>query len=802
MLRLVSRWTAALAVCVLAGCGGGGGEAGAPILGGATPAPQASDLVLVLSAASVANSGAESVVATVTAIDGNRNALAGIPVTVTVNANGVVTPSGTSTNAQGVLTAGIGIGSDRTERTITVSATSGGITRTAALQVREVGGGSGAVASDLILTLSAASVPNSGTQTVTATAVALDAKRNTLSGVDVTLSVDANAALTPSGATTDEAGAVTGVIGIGADRSNRTITVTARSGTLVRTALLPVVDAVVVGPPTASDLSLVLSAPKLNNGGTSTITATAVAVDANRNALAGIPVTIKVDNSAVVTVSGATTDVQGRVVGTVGIGADRSNRVVTVTASSGPLTRSSSFVVDGAELRASLAPRVNAGSTGNAIEYTLVDTNALPMAGQTVSVTAPGLPSASGTTDVNGKYTYTYNAPATSVTFTATAAGATRVSTVEVGSGVIDAAPSVPQSASVTASPSVISVNSVGSSTNQVELRALFYGANNQPIPRVRVRFDLDGNANSTDGVVAWLGGDYAYSDANGVARATFTPGQRSSPTNGVTVRICYDVTDFPTTSCPNRSTATLTVVQEALAVSIRTNELIKEGPAKLTYIKEFVVMVVDSAGQAKADILITPSVDLPSYYKGYFEWNPTVSRWVQIMTLPSTENFQWNSTSQEWVRGAVTGQPMCPQEDANRNGVREAPTHTATAPALALRGEDLNWNGSLDARKSDVAIKMVGASKTDANGLAIVQIEYGKDLATWVDFVITVTASGISGTEARATYSGLRYGLGNLPAPGDAVTDEFAAPAFSVSPYGRGVLEGTAIVARCTDSN
>ncbi len=789
MIGLVSRWTAALAVCALAACGGGGGgEAGTPILGGANPAPQAADLVLVLSAASVANSGAESVVATVTAIDANRNALSGIPVTVSVNANGVVTPSGTRTNAQGVVTAGIGIGSDRSERTIVVSATSGAITRTAALQVREVGGGSGAVASDLILTLSAANVPNSGTQTVTATAVALDAKRNTLSGVDVTLSVDANAALTPSGATTNETGAVTGVIGIGSDRSNRTITVTARSGSIVRTALLPVVDAVVVGPPTASDLSLVLSAPKLNNGGTSTITATAVAVDANRNALAGIPVTIKVDNSAVVTVSGSTTDTQGRVTGTVGIGADRSNRVVTVTASSGTLVRSSSFVVDGAELRASLAPRVNAGSTGNSIEYTLVDTNALPMAGQSVSVTAPGLPSASGTTDVNGKYTYTYTAPATSVTFTATAAGATRVSTVEVGSGVIDPAPAVPQSASVTASPSVISVNSVGSTTNQVELRALFYGGNNQPIPRVRVRFDLDGNSNSTDGVVAWLGGDYAYSDANGVARATFTPGQRSSPTNGVTVRICYDVTDFPTTSCPNRSTTTLTVVQEALAVSIRTNELIKEGAAKLTYIKEFVVMVVDSAGQAKADILITPSIDLPAYYKGYFVWNGTLSRWVQVMTLDNAENYQWDATARRWnvVAAATPPQPMCPQEDANRNGVREAPAYTATAPALALREEDLNWNGSLDARKSDVAIKMVGSSKTDANGLAIVQIEYGKDVATWVDYVITITASGIAGTEARATYSGLRYGLGNLPAPGEAVTDEFAAPAFVVSPYGR----------------
>jgi hypothetical protein len=34
----------------------------------------------------------------------------------------------------------------------------------------------------------------------------------------------------------------------------------------------------------AADLSLVLSAPTLTNGGTSTITATATAVDANRNA--------------------------------------------------------------------------------------------------------------------------------------------------------------------------------------------------------------------------------------------------------------------------------------------------------------------------------------------------------------------------------------------------------------------------------------------------------------------------------------------------------------------------------------
>jgi hypothetical protein len=780
-------------VVALAACGGGGGDAGTPLLGGGpggtSSSVTAADLVLVLSAPSVATNGSETAVATVTAIDANRNVVAGVPVTITVNANGVVTPSGTKTGTAGTVSASIGVGSDRTVRTMTITATSGSLTKTASLDVRDAGG-TGSTAADLILTLSSASIANNGTQTVTATATALDAKRNVLSGADVTISVDANAVLLPSAAITDTKGVVTGAIGIGSDTSNRTITVTARSGSLTRTALLQVSNAVVTSTPTAADLSLSLSASSLNNGGTNTITATATAVDANRNALAGIPVTVSVDSSAVAAVSGATTNTQGQVTASVGIGADRSNRVVTVTATSGSITRSASFSVVGAELKASLSPRVNAGSTGNQIEYTLLDTNALPMVGQTISITAPGLPAANGRTDLNGKYVYTYTAPSANFSVTASAAGATRDSTVEVGSGAVDPAPSVPQSASVTPTPSVITVNAPGSATNQVELRALFYGANNQPIPRVRVRFDLDGNANNTDGTISWLGGTYAYSDASGVARATFTPGQRSSPTNGVTVRICYDTFDFDVATCPaeRQAKTTLTVTQEALSVSIRTNEFIKDGAAKLTYIKEFVVMVVDSAGQAKADVLITPSVDLPAYYKGYYVFDALQSLWVQIPTLANTEKYAWSTDRWVNVGPVITAageRAQCPNEDYNRNGVRE---QSATGTQ-----EDLNGNGSLDPRKSDVAIKMVGSNKTDANGLAIVQIEYGRDLATWVDYVITVTAAGVSGTEARAKYLGLTGGNGALPPSAEALAAK-TTPAFGVSPYGRATV--------CTNPN
>jgi hypothetical protein len=735
----------------------------------------------VLSSATVSTSGGESVVATATALDANRNAIAGIPVTITVDSNAIATPSGTVTDSAGRVAAAVGIGSDRTSRVIIVTAKSGALTRNAALTVSNVV--ATPTAADLVLVLSASTISNTGTQTVTATATALDGKRNSLQGVPVTISVDSNAVATPGAATTDVSGTLRATIGIGGDRSNRTVIVTATSGSLTRQLPLQVAD-ITVGVPTAADLSLVLSAPSLTNGGTTSITATATAVDANRNVVSGIPVSIKVDSSAVAAVSGTTTNASGVVSAIVGIGADRSNRLVTVTATSGSLTKTASFRVIGADLGASAASLVDTATRNNRVEYRLVDTNSLAMVGQEITVSSPGLPTATGVTDINGKFVYVYDAPATAQTIvlTAISAGDTELTPVTIqtaGGGTVAPAPSVPQSASLAPNPSVVSVNVAGSTANQVELRALFLGANNTPIPRVRVRFDLDGNANNTDGVPTWLGGAYAYSDATGVARGTFTAGQRSSPTNGVTVRACFDTVDFPIGSCPNATRATLTVAAEALSVSIRTNELIKSGAAQLTYIKEFVVMVVDSAGQAKPDVLITPSVDLLGYYKGFYRWNGKI--WVQIGTLGSTENYRWNSALTSWENAGTTSSPICPNDDVNRNGVREAAPFVAgaTPPPLSARGEDLNWNGDLDPRKADVAIKIVGSAKTDANGLAIVQIEYGRNLASWVNFIITVTASGISGSEARARFAGI------LPYPADSVTSENAPPAFSVSPYG-----------------
>lgn len=778
-MKLLTSCFGALLLSLLTACGGGGGSAGTPVLGGNTP-PGVNDLVVVLSASTIANNGQDTVSATVTAVDANRNALRDIPVTVSVDNGGVVTVGSTATNEVGQLVAVVGIGSDRTKRTLTITARSGNLSKSIALSVTEAN--ATAVASDLVLVASALNIANNGSQTVTVVATALDAKRNVLAGAPIDLVVDNNATIAPNATTTDTTGTVRGVVGIGADRSNRTIRITATSGSLVRTVQLQVTDAT-GGLPVAADLSLTLSAPTLTNSGTSVVVATATAVDGNRNAVSGIPITIGVDSSALAVVSGPTTNANGVVTANISIGADRSNRLVTVTANSGTLSRSASFRVIGADLTAAFTPLVDAGSTSNQIEFKLVDTNSIAMVSQQITVSAPGLPNVTGLTDINGKFVYAYRAPTTpgSLVITATSAGETENVAITVqtpGGGTIPEASERPLSASVAPSPSVVSVNTIGSTLNQSELRALFLGADNRPIQRIRARFDLAGNASNSDGVVSWLGGTFAYSDAAGVARATFTSGQRSSPTDGITVRVCYDVRDFAPGSCPFSATAKMTVAAEALSVSIRTNELIKEGASRLTYIKEYVVLVVDSAGQAKSDVLITPSIDLTAYYKGIYVLFG--EQWVRNPTLDPSENYRWDAAARAWVKAGLTG-GQCPNDDVNRNAVREAGTVVAgaVAPPVSAREEDLNWNGELDPRKADVAIKMVGRATTDANGLAIVQIEYGKSLGSWVDFVITVTASGIAGTEARAKFQGL------LPVSADAINNKLVPPAFTPSPYG-----------------
>ena len=622
------------------------------------------------------------------------------------------------------------------------------------------------VAAKLDIVLSKDALANSGSDSLTATVYAVDSKGVTVANAPVSLSVD-KAILTPSGTSTGNDGTVTATITQGSDSTVRTVTVTAVSGTVTSTVSFNVVQSVATSTPQAADLSISPDVSSVSNSGSAVVTITAVAVDSKRNALSGIPIQLSVDSNAIIAVSGSQTDTAGKVTGVVNIGSDHSNRTITVTATSGTLTKTTAFRVNGASMQAP-ANLVLAPSTAGTVIFKLVDVNQNAMVGQAVAVSATGLPAGSGTTDANGEYKYNFTTPATAgvIRVTGTGGGTSAFTdlTVTSGSSSIPAATQTPSAATPQVFPNVVPVNDANTN-NQATLVVNFVDASNKAVANVRVRFDVN-DANYTDtSQYGKISQQSVYSDASGNASTSFKPGAIASPTNGQTIRACWKTTDFTSaTDCPNQVTSTLTVVSAPVSISIGTDDKIYNGSSTLTYVKKYVVLVVDAAGNPKSDVQITPTLDLAGFAKGQWTWGGT-----------------------SWVKNQLA---VCPAEDLNRNGVIDST-------------EDVNGNGQLDPRKSDVSISLSGSTKTDSSGVAVIQVEYPKNVAGWVFYKITASAAGVLSPPAyypsgnpvalpSTQYSGGMNVVSYLNAydllvvESSALGSQTAPPAFQYSPYGR----------------
>jgi len=82
--------------------------------------------------------------------------------------------------------------------------------------------------------------------------------------------------------------------------------------------------------PTTSDFNFEFDKLSIANSGAEKSTLTVTALDANNNVVAGVPVTVKVDN-AIFTPTGKVTNTEGVYSGTIAIGQDKSNRNIVVT---------------------------------------------------------------------------------------------------------------------------------------------------------------------------------------------------------------------------------------------------------------------------------------------------------------------------------------------------------------------------------------------------------------------------------------------------------------------------------------
>ena len=494
------------------------------------------------------------------------------------------------------------------------------------------------------------------------------------------------------------------------------------------------------GSSTAASLLIELNKTSVANTDTAGVIATVTAVDSTGKTLPEIAITYTV-TGGIYTQTTNVTDENGDNEALVKLGANKANRTITIRATDGSKTATAYLTVTGAKLSSTASPAVVAPSASGSVIFRLQDAASDAMANQEVEIVTSTGATATGVTNSSGEYAYTFTAPSTTgtMTVTATAAGVTTTQDVLIqssSSSIPDAGVIAEKSMDI--NPTVVSVNTVGSTSNAATVRVLFRGSSNNALPNVRVKFDLADDPNSVGGTFSV---NEVYTDANGYATTSYIPGTKPSPTNGVIIRACYATTGAPAdVVCggSNVVSSTLTVTSEAVSVSIGSDENVYTDQA-LVYYRRFVVQVVDAAGRARPGVTITPQVDLLNYAKGFFFGEDYGSRLAY----------------------------QCVNEDLNRNATLDS-------------SEDVNHDLALSPRKADVAVSVETAGtdgKTDANGRIILRVTYPRSTASWVKYALNVAGS-VDGSEGRASWiEWARYPASALSASG--------APAFVTSPYG-----------------
>lgn len=464
-----------------------------------------------------------------------------------------------------------------------------------------------------------------------------------------------------------------------------------------------------------ASFDFVLDRNAITNSGADEVTLTATALDANNNPVPGVAFKVNV-NSGIYTPGNATTDQFGKSTGKISTGADKSNRNIAITMTMGDKSRAAVIPVTGSKITLATVPAAPVPGAAVTLTVKVVDVNGAGISN--VPVTLGGSLGFRGAvqTDNNGNATSNIAAaPQAAGIYTVEASGSgvterRDVQVISTAGGVPDAT-GVISAASLAITPNTIAPNSAGSTTSRATLRALFQDSSNRAIRNVRVRFEiLEPSLGAGEQIST--GTAVVYTDQNGVASADYIAGTRSSPTNGVVIRACYANTDaeIAGNSCPNFRTATMTVANEPLSITLGDNNKLEKGNNELTYIKKFDVAVSDAAGNAVANAQISASVDLRIYRK---------------------------ATGIALINDAIgyTSTPFrCPNEDTNRNGLIDT-------------GEDVNGNGSIEPRKADVIISYLGGRVTGVNGRTTIQVEYPQNVAYWIEYAVKVTTS-VAGSE------------------------------------------------------
>jgi hypothetical protein len=534
-----------------------------------------------------------------------------------------------------------------------------------------------------------------------------------------------------------------------------------------------------------------LDKSSISNAGGDKALLTVTALDASRNVIVGATVFVSVSSGIYVPLV-TKTDATGSISGNVQIGGDKSNRNIVVTFGDGvAVSGTATVAVTGANVAITPLPSTPALGASVQANIKATDANGAGIAFANIQLGGTLGFTQLITTDASGNASATITAPGTAGTYsiTATGLGVTGISTVQVIGGGGGAIPDVPpatvvSAASLAINPNLIAPNPTGSVTNRAALKAVFLDALNAPIPNMRVRFDIVppglgvGEQISTSTTTV-------YSDPSGTATADYIAGARTSPTNGVVIKACYGKTDADTagTTCTNFVTKTLTVASQPISITLGSNNFLESINGNLQYRQKFVVAVNDAGGLAIPGAIISATVDITHYAKGYYYADPYYVEklpgpaQLQLVTAPditisdtATATIPYIRPSDIPVAPILSTTPptfgkrfWCLNEDKSRNGFLDT-------------GEDINGNGKLEPRKADIVLSYVNGNTTAADGTALIQVTYLQNVATWESFTVKVSTA-VGGTEGLVEQSFLTSFI-----KGDELNGSFLTPPYGVN--------------------
>lgn len=563
--------------------------------------------------------------------------------------------------------------------------------------------------------------------------------------------------------------------------------------------------------PVAASITLTTSSPQIASDGSAPADITAFVKGSNNQFLADVPVTFSASSGGLA-VARATTDQSGTALASVEPAGDPTNRVITITATAGTLTATVDVAVTGTQLTLSGPSNLPQGGTGT-YSVSLRDAGGTGIAGQSIAVSSARsntLSSTSVTTDSSGQATFTMTAANGGTdTVTATGMGLSATQSTEVsldqfsftapnqGAEIVLNTPQsvtvqwqqggVPQvgrtvnfsttrgqvtpSSAVTngsgivtfsvqannAGPAILSAVGVGGPTVtravefvsttpaliDVQANPFTIAPQGQSILTAVVR-DAEGNLvknrvvsfSLQDVTGGQLSAAQATTDSQGRVQTTYTASNSTSAAGGVQVTATVQGTAIS-------DTVAITVAQRELFISLGTGNEIEE-PTPATYRKVYEVRVTDARGVGVANATVTMELLSTIYSKGTSSF--VGGRWIRV---PSE---------------------TCEDEDEDHDGILDV-----NDPTNPDNDEDDNNSGRIEA--GNIASVSPRQVTTDANGFALVNVEYAQEYAYWVAVKLTASTS-VQGTEFGRSV------MFNLPGLASDFNNQTVDPPGPDSPF------------------